>query len=228
MEIQKALFELQDTKYKNFNSKLCPDTKLKMLGIRIPKLRNLAKEILKEYSLEEAVNTIGTEYFEEVILKGMVIGYKKDIFENKKKYIQNFIPEIDSWAISDTFVPSIKPKKEELEDVYNFILPYLNSDKEFEVRVGIIFLLDYFIIDDYVEKVIKLIDNIKHDGYYVKMAASWTLAEIGIKFNEKFMNYFTGNQNHLDKFTYNKTIQKMLESRRIDKKQKEILRKMKI
>ena len=87
-------------------------------------------------------------------------------------------------------------------------------------------LLDYFIFDEYIEKVINILDKINHEGYYVKMAVAWCLAEIGIKYNEKLMNYLKG-KNSLDDFTYNKTLQKMIESYRITNEQKDILRKMK-
>lgn len=227
LDIQNELFKLSDENYKEFNQKLCPDTKREMLGIRIPQIKNLAKQIVKECDWEHWLNNEATDiYFEEIILQGVVIGYAKTSFEQKIPFINNFIPKIDSWAISDTFVPSLKPKSSELELVWNFIQPYFKSQKEFEVRFGIIMLLDYFITDEYVDKVIEILDNINHEGYYVKMAAAWCLAEIGIKFNDKLMSYLK-NKNKLDDFTYNKTLQKMIESRRITDEQKENLRKMK-
>ena len=128
--------------------------------------------------------------------------------------------------MTDTFVPALKIKDKELEVFWKFILTYLNSEKEFEVRFSIICMLDYYLIDSYIDKVIDILDNVKHEGYYVKMAIAWTLAEIGIKYNEKLMSYLKG-KNNLDKFTYNKTLQKMIESYRIDLKQKEELKKMK-
>lgn len=226
MNIKEELIKLQDKEYMEFNKKICPDTKLKMLGIRVPKLRQLAKEILKEYSRQEALKNIGNTYFEEIMLKGFIIGYSKDTFKNKEKDIKNHIKLIDSWAISDTFVPTIKPKISELEEVYEFLKPYLKSSKEFEVRVAVIFLLDYFITEKYVDEVLTLLDEIENDKYYVQMAVAWTLAEIGIKFNDKLMNYLK-SKNNLDKFTYNKTLQKLIESRRISNEQKLILKKMK-
>ena len=87
-------------------------------------------------------------------------------------------------------------------------------------------MLYYFINDNYVESVIKELDKINHDGYYVKMGVAWTIAEIGIKYNEKAMEYLKG-ENNLDKFTFNKSLQKMIESFRITTSQKETLRKMK-
>ena len=55
-------------------------------------------------------------------------------------------------------------------------------------------MLDYFIKDDYVDSVIVELDKISHEGYYVKMAVAWCLAEIGIKYNEKCMRYLRGKK----------------------------------
>lgn len=223
--IKRRLLELQNEEYKKFNKKLCPDTNLKMLGIKIPVLRTIAKEIAK-IRPEEYLQNVENEYFEEVILEGLVIAYSKMPIEEKLELIKNFIPKIDSWAINDTFCPTLKIKDSEKEVVWDFLQPYLQSDKEFEVRFAVIMMLDYYITDEYVDKVIKKLDQIKNDGYYAKMAVAWTLAEIGIKYNEKAMKYLKG-QNNLDKFTYNKTLQKLRESYRISPEQKEKLKKMK-
>lgn len=228
-EILYKLKELQDIKYRDFNQKLCPDTKREILGIRIPNLRKLAKEILKnnKYNWKEFVKNENIKYFEEVLLQGFIIGYSKLEFEELLNYIKLYISRIDSWEITDTFVPTLKIKEKDLDNYWKFILPYTKSQKEFEVRFAIISMLDYFINEKYVDKVIKILDNIKHEGYYVKMGVAWTLAEIGIKYNDKAMRYLS-EKNNLDKFTYNKTLQKMIESYRIDNKQKDTLRKMKI
>ncbi len=226
-EITKKLVELKDEKYKEFNSGICPDTNKEMLGIRIPILRKLAREILKEDNNWEAfVKKEDVKYFEEVILQGLIIAYSKIDLKEKENYIKMFVPRIDSWAINDTFVPTLKIKEKDLEEYWNFILPYTKSKKEFEVRFAVISMLDYFIIDNYVDKVLKELDVITNEGYYVKMGVAWTIAEIGIKYNDKAMKYLKG-LNNLDKFTFNKALQKMIESYRIDNKQKEMLRQMK-
>lgn len=226
-KIVKELIKLKDDNYKKFNKSLCPDTKREMLGIRIPILRKFAKEIIKnpEYNFKEFIEDDNLKYFEEVILQGLVIAYSKFDFEEKLEYIKKFVPKIDSWEISDTFVPTLKIKSNYLSEYWNFILQYLYSKNEFEIRFALISILDYFLIDEYIDNVIEILNNINHDGYYVKMAVAWNIAEIAVKFNEKAMNFLKNN--NLDKFTYNKAIQKMIESHRIDDKQKNILRKMK-
>lgn len=53
-ELQKQLFELQDIKYRDFHSKLMPETaKEKIIGIRTPVLRNFAKVFAGTPELED-------------------------------------------------------------------------------------------------------------------------------------------------------------------------------
>ncbi len=224
--IKQELQNLVDEEYAKFNQKLCPDTKKQMLGIRIPKLRKLAQKIVKEGNWQEFLKQADDTYFEEVLLQGLVVAYSKLEIDEKLEYVKWFVPQIDSWAISDTFCPTLKIKSKDLEKVWNFILPYLHSTKEFEVRFAVIMMLDYYLTEEYIDLVLQQLDQISHEGYYVKMAVAWTIAEIGVKFNEKAMQYLQ-SENHLDKFTFNKALQKMRESYRIEAEQKEILKKMK-
>lgn len=223
--VKEELEKNADEKYSKFNQKLCPDTKRQVLGIRIPVLRKLAKKILAD-NPEEYLKNAPNDYLEEVLLEGLVIAGLKIDIKAKLEKMKSYIPKIDSWMLTDTVCPSLKPKKEELEIVWNFIIPYAKSQKEFEIRFAVIMMLDYFLIDEYVDQVVKVLDNIQTDKYYAEMAIAWCLAEIGIKYNDKAMKYLSG-KNHLSKFTYNKTLQKMIESYRITEEQKVLLKKMK-
>ena len=189
-------------------------------------LKKLAQEIVKIGDWQEFLEKADDDCFEEVLLQGFVIAYCKIETDEKLKYIKWFVPKIDSWSITDAFCPALKIEPQDLEKVWKFVLPYLKSEKEFDVRFAVVMMLEYYITDEYVDKELIELDNVKHEGYYVKMAVAWCMAEIGIQFNDKAMVYLKG-ENHLDKFTYNKTLQKMRESYRIESKQKEILKQMK-
>lgn len=231
--IRDKLISLADQDYMKFNQKLCPDTKRPMLGIKVPTLRNLAKDILKEYDAKEILNSLemttiasNTEpYFEEIVLRGFIIGYAKISLKEKLEQVKNFIPRIDSWFICDTFVPTLKIKEKDKETVWDFMIPYTKSDEEFEIRFAVIMMLDYYITDEYIDRVIQTIDTVQHEGYYVKMAAAWLISVIVIKFQEKGLSYLQNN--NLDKFTFNKALQKLIESYRITDGQKQIFKSMK-
>lgn len=225
-QIREKIFELSDEKYKEFHSSLCPNT-YNILGVRIPILRNYAKELVKKIDVDKYLNEALDEYYEEIMLQGMVIGIitkNKDI--NKYiNYIDNFVPKIDNWAICDTFCAGLKVTEKNLEYMWKYIQKYINSKNTFEIRFGVVMMLDYFLKEEYIDRVLNILDGIKSKEYYVQMAIAWTISIAFIKFTEKAMKYL--NSNLLDDFTYNKAIQKIIESSRVDRQTKEKLRKMK-
>lgn len=221
--IREELFILADEKYREFHSGLCPNND-NIIGVRVPKLRILAKEIAKDdwrTFLKENKN----EYYEETMIEGFVIGYAKMNLEERLDWISKFVPKIDNWAVCDCSCSTFKFIEKNKEEVWKFIQKYLKSTKEFETRFGIIILLDYYLTEDYIDKVIEKLDKIKQQDYYVKMAIAWTLQVAYVKDKERIMRYL--EKNNLDDFTYNKAIQKMIESNRICKEEKELLRKLK-
>ena len=231
-ELRKELIGMSDKKLAKMTAKLCPDTDIKdILGIKIPELRKKAKKIVasKEFNqyIEECNKVERKKYIEEIILQGLVIAYSKIDLEQKLDYMKVYVPQINNWIINDTVCATLKVKKSQEQNMlWNFILPYLKSKNQFEVRFAVVIMLDNFINEEYVDKVIVKLDKVKNKEYYAEMAISWTLAEIGIKFNNKAMEYLKGN-NNLDNFTFNKTLQKMRESYRVSKEQKEELKAMK-
>lgn len=223
-EIKNNLFEMQDKKYKEFHSGLCPNTD-NIIGVRIPILREYAKNLVKQYSIDELLKNIGNNYYEEIMLQGMIIGLEKNNIEITLKRIKEFVPKIDNWAVCDVFCGGLKITKKHKKEMWNFIQEYLNSDKEFEIRFGVVMILSYFIEKDYLQQDFKIFNKIKHEGYYVKMAVAWAVSICLVKFYDETLKFLSNS--NLDKFTYNKSIQKAIESYRITNEQKDELRKLK-
>lgn len=229
MNIEKDLFNMQDEKYRQFQIKLCPGVN-NIIGVRLPELRKYAKNIGKVVNYAE----IPTKYYEEIMLKGMLIGLEKEI---NYEQIENFIPLINNWAVCDTFCSSLKKVKNDKDNMWDFLQKYLKSKKEYEIRFAVVMILQYFIDEKYIDKVLKILSKIKHEGYYAQMAVAWAYSICFIKFYDKTKKFFEEElikkENNkftikIDNFTYNKSIQKAIESYRLTKEQKDELKKLKI
>ena len=223
-EIKKQLFNMQDLKYKVFHTSLCPNTD-NIIGVRVPILRLYAKQLLQQYDWKELLNKIDSQYYEEIMLQAMIIGMAKLSINETFELLKGLIPKIDNWAVCDTCCAGLKITKKYKEKMWNFISTYINSNNEFEIRFALVMILDYYITDEYVDQILEIVDNIKHDGYYVKMAVAWLLSVCYIKQKNKTLMYL--QKNNIDNWTYNKALQKILESNRVEIEDKDKIRKMK-
>lgn len=216
------LKSLSDLKYKNFQSSLC-QTKYLMLGIKIPTLRNIAKQISKS-NYEDFLKLVTNTYYEEVLIEGLVIANIKDekIFS---KYFNSYLKKIDNWAICDSFCNSLKIVNTNPKKYFNLSLKLAKSPKEFTSRVGLIIILNFFIKEEYLQDIFNLLDNIKSDKYYINMAEAWLICELYIYYPKETTNYLKNN--NLNNFTHNKAISKIRESYRISKEDKEYLNTLK-
>lgn len=221
--IREQLLELANEEYQKFSSALIPNIN-NVMGVRLPELRKLAKIIAKGDWRTYLVHA-DSEYFEEVMLQGMVIGYVKADIEEILTYVTAFVPKIDNWSVCDSYCVGLKFTKKNMKQVWDFLQPYLNSDKEYDIRFGVVMLLNFYIEEDYIEQVLLRLDNIQHDGYYVKMAVAWAISKCFVKLPEPTMIYLRNNA--LDDFTYNKALQKIMESFQVDQDTKRIIRSMK-
>ena len=222
--IKKMLLEQAEENYREFSSGIIPDVH-NILGVRLPALRKIAKEIYKNGNWQEFVNSAESEFMEETMLRGILIGLIKDKPEKILEYVKNFVPQITNWAVCDTFCNSLKFTKNNKELVWEFLKPYLKSKRDYDIRFGVVMLLSFFIEEDYLDEILNLLENIRHEGYYVKMGVAWAVSICYIKFPEKTLKFLKNCK--LDDWTFNKSIQKIIESYRVDKSTKETLKKMK-
>jgi 3-methyladenine DNA glycosylase AlkD len=221
-KIRQQLEALADKEYRAFSSGLLPNTE-HILGVRLPLLRKMSKQIARS-EWREYLQSANENSFEEIMLQGMVIGCVKCSIEERLSYIQSFIPHIDNWSVCDSFCASLKFTRESPELMWNFLLPYLKSEHEFSIRFGVVMLIFYYIDEEHVEEILIYLDKVHHDGYYVKMAVAWAVSICYVQFPKCTLNYLA--QNHLDDFTYNKALQKITESLKVDKETKKTIRAM--
>lgn len=225
LEIKKELIEISETEFKKFTANLIPGAE-NILGIRMPVLREISKKIAADVKWKDYVLYENMEYYEEFMLQGMIIGLKKkENIEEILKLTEKFIPRINNWAVCDTFCTDLKIVKKNKERVWKFLERYFLSDKEYDIRFAAVLSLKYFVDEEYLDRMFLYFDNLKNHQYYVQMAVAWAVAEIYIKYPEKTLEYI--NNNKLDNFTHNKSIQKICESFRVDKETKEKLKLLK-
>lgn len=214
-KFQQYLQNAKEEKYKEFSSKLTK-TKYSILGIRVPVLRKIAKEIFKgDYNSFLKCSLDDT--FEEVFIQGLVVSNIKE--ETKfLRYVDNFVLKIDDWSICDSFCNSLKIVNNDLNKYFEYFTKYLDSNKEFKIRVCLIVYLNFYTKKEYVDRIIENILKIKNNDYYVEMAIAWLLAEIYLVDKEKIINLLKNKK--LNKFVNNKTISKLRDSFRVSESEK--------
>jgi len=223
-EIRKRLFKLQDKKYSDFQCRLIPTLEsTTIIGVRTPELRRYAKELVKQKDIQNFLSFLPHQYFEENQLHAFIISEIKD---NKQclEELNRFLPFVDNWATCDQLSPKVfKKNRSELIDQ---IKQWVCSDKTYMVRFGIGMLLEHFLDDDFDSIYLEMVSKISSEEYYIRMMVAWYFATALAKQYTKALPYI--EEQRLDIWTHNKTIQKAVESRRITLEQKEYLKCLKI
>jgi len=212
-----------DSDFLQFNKKLI-FTKYSMIGIRTPILKDIAKKISKG-NIISYLDNCNCTYYEEILLFGFVLSYVKDL-DLFFRYFYKFISYIDNWAVCDMCIASMKIIKKNKDVFLSHIKNLINSKEEYYVRVGVIILLDYYLDDMYIDQVFELLDSIDREEYYINMAIAWCISICFIKYRDKTLSYLSDCK--LNKFTFNKALQKARESKRISIEDKMLLQDMKI
>ena len=227
-DIREQLYQLAEDDYKKFNQKLLPGVE-RVLGIRIPVLKQLAKSIAKNdavtYLNEAEEKTHSNSIHEEIMLQGLVLGYAKMKDEERVRYLDEFIPKIQNWAVCDSCVMNMKFMGKNPKFWYVYIWKYSDSQKEYELRFLIVSILAHFVTEDHIDEILTLFGKLHHDGYYVKMAVAWAVSVCYVKYPKKTRTFLEDNQ--MDDFTHNKSIQKIRESYRVTAEEKETLKTLK-
>lgn len=154
--------------------------------------------------------------------RALVIAGMKCGEEKRRTYIARFIPSINNWAVCDCFCGSLKTVRKERRAYYDFLQPYLASEREYEVRFAQVLLLSHYMTEDWVDAVLCAAANTLHEGYYAKMAAAWALSVCFVRFPEKTFPVIAGGIR--DKEVQHKAVRKCVESHSVSKEEKERLK----
>ncbi len=215
-ELEPRLRALATERQAKFSSSLTPNCK-PMLGVKLPELRKIAKEIAKEdYRgfLEECPDT----YFEYETLQAYVLGYARDDLDTILSYADRFLPKIKDWSVSDSFCQNFSVARKYPERVWDWLMSYAKREEEFPQRVTAVLLMSHFLTEEYIDRVLAVMDTLQYDGYYTKMGVAWCVATAYAKFPKQTATYL--ERNKLRDWTYNKAIQKMCESYRVAEEDK--------
>ena len=223
-EIRAELFRLQDTKYRDFQTKLIPTVeKDTVIGVRTPDLRKYAKEVVRREDAGKFLGALPHQYFDENQLHAFVVSLMKD-YAACMEEVNRFLPYVDNWATCDQMSPKVFRKHR--GNLIGQIREWIRSDRPYTVRFGIGMLMEHFLDEDFAPEYLELAASVRSEEYYVNMMTAWFFATALAKQYEAALPYIEGQR--LDPWTHNKAIRKSVESYRITQKPKEYLKSLKI
>lgn len=221
-ELLNRLEKLAEPDYREFASRLLPGGE-EMLGVRLPALHRIAKEIAADDPLAFLDQPCGG-LFEERMVRGLVIAHMKLSTREKLPLIRGFLPLIRNWSVCDSFCAALKDAGKEPEAFLPLIEECLLSADCFTVRFGLVMLTDWY-LDGFIDRSLEHFFSFSHPDYYAQMAAAWGISIAFTKAPDRTLAYL--RQSRLDPFTHNAAIRKIRESRQVTKEQKEMMRRLK-
>ena len=217
-ELLTKLKEKADGKYAEFHGRLLKNENIKLIGVRIPELRKIAKLFKGD---EETLLAFPDEYYEVTFIKLTAVSMLG--YENFIKYIDYCVSLLDNWATCDCV--SAKCITEHKDDFLPYIRKYAAAEGEYFQRFALVSLLNYYVEEKYAETIYAIVERCDTSLYYVHMAAAWLIAEMLVKHYESAVGFLS--EHSLDRKTHNKAIQKACESFRLSGDRKNYLKGIK-
>lgn len=223
-EIREELFSLQDTAYRDFQSKLTPTVDAKTtIGVRTPALRALAKRMVKRDDVGVFLDDLPHAYFDENQLHAFIVSELRD-YEACLREVERFLPYVDNWATCDQMSPKVFKKHR--AELLGPVRRWIASDATYTVRFGVGMLMEHYLDDDFDPAYLDMVAAVESEEYYVRMMVAWYFATALAKQYDAAIPHLEDRR--LEPWTHNKAIQKAVESRRISPEKKDHLRGLKV
>jgi len=223
MKIKQELLSLADPIYRDFEARLIPSIdKTRIIGVRTPALRALAKRIFKTEEAKAFISDLPHEYYEEYNLHAFLIEEIRDFSECRARVLE-LLPYVDNWATCDSLSPRVFFKDECRAELLKLAYELLDSRHVYGIRYGIVILMKHFLGEKFREDQLLRVAAVRSDDYYVKMAVAWYFASALTKQYDSTLRVIQNKV--LDPFTHNKAISKARDSLAIEQEKKNELKK---
>ena len=216
-----SLYAISDEKYRKFNSLLIPTVdKARFIGVRTPKLRAMARDMIKTGVDTEFIKNVPHSFFEENQLHAFIISEYRD-FDVAVRAVDDFLPYVDNWATCDQMSPKVFAKN--ADKLLPYIKKWIKSKHVYTVRFAVLALMRYFLDDNFDKKYVDMVVGLESNEYYINMMRAWYFATAAAKHFEQIYPCFL----NLDEWTRRRAIQKACESYRVLNKNKVKLKSIK-
>lgn len=220
MTVYEMLLSVKDDQYREFQAKLVPNIPAEtILGVRTPQMREIAKKVAASAERDAFLKSLPHKYYEENLIHFFVLSLMKD-FDECVKAVEEFLPYVDCWPVSDQATP--KPFRKNHEKLLPYIRKWIDSDHIYTARFGMRMLMNEFLGDDFKEEYLSLVADKKGEDYYLKMMQAWYFATALAKQYDASVKYI--EERKLDEWVHKKAIQKAVESFRVSDAHKEYLK----
>ena len=220
MTVYEMLLSVKDDQYKEFQAKLVPNIPAEtILGVRTPQMREIAKKVAASAERDAFLNSLPHKFYEENLIHFFVLSLMKD-FDECVKAVEEFLPYVDCWPVSDQATP--KPFRKNHEKLLPYIRKWIDSNHVYTARFGMRMLMNEFLGEDFKEEYLAWIADKKGDDYYLQMMQAWYFATALAKQYDASVKYI--EQRKLNEWVHKKSIQKAVESFRVSDEHKEYLK----
>jgi len=219
-DIRNQLLKEKDEAYCHFVKKLCITTQKDIIGVKMNTIQHIAKNF-NIYNIREYIFNEDIKYYEEMMLRGILIGHKHNSIAEVFTYISHFITSIDCWAICDSTCASIKVTKKNIDAMWKLLQQYIHSQQEYVLRFVIVMYLNYYIPTKYLPVIFQQIEKLNYNYYYINTAIAWFISKAYTLNKTLTLEYISTSR--LNTFILRKSLQKIKDSYQITQQDKDII-----